>query len=604
MTGGPAVPDDAHDADLPQPSARSESPPGAARSGSAADTSTELAPSAVRAAIIRLRALLPGTPEWRSYRRDPRRDLLAGVTVAVVALPLALAFGITSGLGAAAGLVTAVIAGAVAAVFGGSNLQVSGPTGAMTVVLVPIVAQFGASAVLVVGLMAGVLLLGLAWTGAGRWMRYIPLPVVEGFTIGIALVIALQQVPAALGEHGTGDKVLLVAVDAVRRWLEHPQWAEPLIAGSVVAAMLLAVRFRPSWPVSLPAVVVAAILVSRAHLDVPVIGTIPAGLPLPSLPHLPWGSLTSLVLPAVAVAALGALESLLSATVADGMSVGERHDADKELFGQGLANLVVPFFGGIPATAAIARTAVNVRSGARSRLASLTHALVLLVVVVALAPLVAGIPLAALAGVLLATAFLMIEVSSVRALLRSTRGDAVVLVLTAVATVVFDLVTAVILGLVVAGFFALQQVARAARVDEESIPLDDGEHDAEESALLAEHIVAYRLEGSLFFGAAHAFLLELSEVSDVRVVILRMSRVATLDATGASVLSDTIGRLEGRGITVLLSGVRPAHQQVLEQLGVFDELAHERHVFDHTPDAIEHARRHARREAHTPGQLG
>ena len=582
MTSGPAGPDDADD-------------PRASRDHAA---------GAVRGALVRLRALLPGAPEWRSYRRDPRRDVLAGVTVAVVALPLALAFGITSGLGAAAGLVTAVVAGAVAAVFGGSNLQVSGPTGAMTVVLVPIVAQFGAPAVLVVGLMAGVLLLGLAWTGAGRWMRYIPLPVVEGFTIGIALVIGLQQVPAALGEHGAGDKVLLVAVDAVRQWLAHPQWAEPLIAGSVVAAMLLAVRFRPSWPVSLPAVVLAAILVARAHLDVPVIGTIPAGLPLPSAPQVPWGSLTSLVLPAVAVAALGALESLLSATVADGMSVGERHDADKELFGQGLANLVVPFFGGIPATAAIARTAVNVRSGARSRLASLTHALVLLVVVVALAPLVAGIPLAALAGVLLATAFLMIEVSSVRALLRSTRGDAVVLVLTAVATVVFDLVTAVILGLVVAGFFALQQVARAARVDEESIPLDDGEHDAEESALLAEHIVAYRLEGSLFFGAAHAFLLELSEVSDVRVVILRMSRVSTLDATGASVLSDTIARLEGRGITVLLSGVRPAHQQVLEQLGVFDELAHERHVFAHTPDAIEHARRHARREAHTPGQPG
>jgi len=553
-------------------------------------------------AVARVRALLPGAAEWRTYRRDPRRDLLAGITVAVVALPLALAFGITSGLGAAAGLVTAVVAGAVAAVFGGSNLQVSGPTGAMTVVLVPIVAQYGASSVLVVGFMAGVLLLGLAWTGAGRYMRYIPLPVVEGFTIGIALVIGLQQVPAALGVHAPGDKVLLVAVDAVRRWLEHPQWAEPIIAGAVIAAMLLAVRFRPAWPVSLPAVVIAAIAVSRAHLDVPVIGTIPAGIPVPSVPQVPWGSLTALVLPAVAVAALGALESLLSATVADGMSVGERHDADKELFGQGLANLVVPFFGGIPATAAIARTAVNVRSGARSRLAALTHALVLLVVVVALAPLVAGIPLAALAGVLLATAFLMIEVSSVRALLRSTRGDAIVLILTAVATVVFDLVTAVILGLVVAGFFALQQVARAARLDEEAIPLDDGEHDAEETSLLAEHIVAYRLEGSLFFGAAHAFLLELSEVSDVRVVILRMSRVATLDATGASVLADTIARLEARGITVLLSGVRPAHQQVLEQLGVFDELAHERHVFAHTPDAIEHARRHARREAHTPGQ--
>jgi SulP family sulfate permease len=534
-------------------------------------------------------------------RRDPRRDLLAGLTVAVVALPLALAFGITSGLGAGAGLITAVVAGAVAAVFGGSNLQVSGPTGAMTVVLVPIVAQFGPPSVLVVGFMAGLILLVLAWTGAGRYMRYIPLPVVVGFTVGIALVIGLQQVPAALGVPGQGEKVLAVAVSAAIAWLRSPQWAEPLLAAFVVAAMLLAVRFRPSWPVSLPAVIVAAVVAKVAHLQVPTIGTIPSGLPHPSLPQVPWGSLSSLVLPAVAVAALGALESLLSATVADGMTVGERHDPDKELVGQGLANMVTPFFGGIPATAAIARTAVNVRSGARSRLAAFFHALVLLVVMLALAPLVSGIPLAALAGVLLATAFLMIEVTGLRAILRSTRGDAVVLVLTTIATIAFDLVTAVLLGLVVAGFFALQQVARAARLDEEPVVLESGEHDAEETSLLAEHIVAYRLEGSLFFGAAHAFLLELSEVSDVRVVILRMSRVTVLDATGASMLADTIGRLEGRHVTVLLSGVRPEHVQVLERLGVYDELAHERHVFATTPEAIEHARAHARRVAHEPG---
>jgi len=553
----------------------------------------------VSGVVRRAGELLPGRAELRTLRRDPRRDLLAGVTVAVVALPLALAFGITSGLGAGAGLVTAIIAGVVAATFGGSNLQVSGPTGAMTVVLVPIVAQFGPSAVLVVGFLAGLILLGLGWTGAGRYMRYIPVPVVEGFTIGIALIIALQQVPSALGVTGHGEKVLATAFDAVHQWVLDPQWAEPVIAGSVAAAMLLAVRFRPTWVVSLPAVVVATAVVAFASIAVPLIGSIPAGLPAPSMPHLPLSTLSSLLIPAVAVAALGALESLLSATVADGMSVGERHDPDKELVGQGLANLVVPFFGGIPATAAIARTAVNVRSGARSRLAAITHGVVLLLVVLALAPAVAKIPLAALAGVLIATAVQMVEVSSVRALLRSTRGDAVVLVLTAVATLVFDLVTAVILGLVVAGFFALQQVAREAHVDEIDIPEDDAEHDAEERALRSEHIVAYRLEGSLFFGAAHSFLLGLSEVSDVRVVILRLSRVAVLDATGASVLADTIARLEARHITVLLSGVRPDHQQVLARLGVFDELAHERHVFDTTPEAIEHARTHARRIAHT-----
>ena len=530
-------------------------------------------------------------------RRDPRRDLVAGVTVAVVALPLALAFGISSGMGAGAGLVTAVVAGAVAAIFGGSNLQVSGPTGAMTVVLVPIVAQFGAGAVPVVGLMAGLILLVLAATGAGRSMRFLPLPVVEGFTVGIACVIALQQVPSALGVTASSGKVLAVAADAVQQWLADPQWAEPAVAVMVAAVMLVGVRVRPSWPLSLPAVLVATVLVYLGHVSIPLIGAIPSGLPAPAAPEIPWTHLGALVLPAVAVAALGALESLLSATVADSMTVDEHHDADKELTGQGLANLAVPFFGGMPATAAIARTAVNVRSGARSRLASLTHAATLLLVMLALAPLVARIPLAALAGVLLATAFLMVEVTGLRAIVRSTRGDAVVLVLTAAATLVFDLVTAVILGLVLAGFFALRQVARSSRLDQEPVVIDDG-HGSEESALLAEHIVAYRLEGSLFFGAAHAFLLELSEVSDVRIVILRMSRVAVLDATGASLLADTIARLEARHITVLLSGVRPEHEKVLTHLGVYRELAHERHVFSTTPEAIEHARAHVNHLSH------
>ena len=517
----------------------------------------------------------------------------------MVALPLALAFGITSGLGAAAGLITAIVAGVLAAVFGGSNLQVSGPTGAMTVVLVPIVATHGADGVLVVGMLAGLILIGLAHAGAGRYMRYIPLPVVEGFTIGIAVIIAMQQIPAALGVRAEGEKVLAVVVDAVRTWLADPQWPPPLIAIAVAGVMLVAARVRPGLPVSLVAVVVATMVVAVGELAVPTIGRIPSGLPAPSLPSVEPGQLGELLLPAIAVAALAALESLLSATVADAMSVGERHDSNRELFGQGVANLAVPLFGGIPATAAIARTAVNVRSGARSRLAAITQSLALLLVVLVAARWVSYIPLAALAGVLLATAVQMVEVSSLAALMRSTRGDAVVLVITAAATVVLDLVTAVIVGLVVAGAFALQQMARSAHLDE--IPLDHGDRSDEERALLEQHIVAYRLDGPLFFGAAHTFLLELAEVSDVRVVILRMSRIATLDATGASVLADTIKRLEGRGVTVLLSGVRDEHTQVLTRLGVYDQLAHERHVFDSTPDAISHARTHAARIAHVPG---
>ncbi|WP_037303661.1 SulP family inorganic anion transporter [Amycolatopsis orientalis] len=535
-----------------------------------------------------LRALLPGRDDLRTLARAPRRDLMAGLTVAIVALPLALGFGISSGLGAAAGLVTAIVAGSLAAVFGGSNLQVSGPTGAMTVVLVPIVATYGTGGVLTVGLLAGVLLLLLAVARAGRYMRYVPIPVVEGFTLGIAGVIALQQIPAALGvATPDGEKVAVVAAKAVAGFAAHPSWQSISITLGVAALMLLGARWRPSIPFSLVAVALATLASHFAQLPVARIGALPSGLPAPSLSFLDLSALGALLPSAIAVAALAALESLLSATVADAMSVNERHDPDRELFGQGLANLVTPLFGGVPATAAIARTAVNVRAGARSRLAALTHALVLAVIVFAAAPLVAEIPIAALAGVLLATAVRMVEAGSVRALLRSTRRDALVLVLTAAATLALDLVTAVILGLVVAGALALRAISKAARVEE--VPLDHADHVAEERALLDEHIVAFRLDGPLVFAAAHQFLLELSEVADVRVVILRMSRVSAIDATGALVLRDAVERLEHRGITVLVSGIKPGHEKVLDELGVADRLRAEGRVFPDTPHAIEFA---------------
>jgi sulfate permease, SulP family len=536
----------------------------------------------------RVTDLAPRRADLVAMRSSPRADLVAGVTVGVVALPLALAFGITSGLGAEAGLVTAIVAGTVAALFGGSNLQVSGPTGAMTVVLIPIVAGYGADGVLVVGLLAGLILVGMAFAGLGRYARFIPLPVIEGFTLGIAVIIGLQQVPAALGVAGSGERVLTVAARAGADWLGDPHWWPVAIAAVVVGLMLTVARVRPGLPGSLIGVLLTTVVVEGLHVDVARIGDLPARLPAPSLPDIPWTHLSDLLLPAFAVAALAGLESLLSATVSDAMSVSERHHPDRELLGQGLANLASPVFGGIPATAAIARTAVNVRSGARSRLASVTHAGCLLVIVLLLAPAVGRIPLAALAGVLLATALRMVEVSSLRSLLRSSRGDAAVLVGTAVATVALDLVTAVVLGVLAAGAVVLRRVARSATL--EQVPVDDLDHGEEERALLHEHVVAYRLDGPLFFGGAHQALLELSTLTDTRVVILRMSRVATLDATGAAVLADTIAQLERRGTTVLLSGVRAEHAATLRALGVYDSLAHEGHLFDRTPEAIAHAR--------------
>jgi SulP family sulfate permease len=311
----------------------------------------------------------------------------------------------------------------------------------------------------------------------------------------------------------------------------------------------------------------------------------------------------------VAVAALAALESLLPATVADAMSVSTRHDPDRELFGQGLANLASPLLEGIPATAAIARTAVNVRSGARSRLAAVVHSAVLLLVVLALAPVVGWIPVAALAGVLIATAVRMVEVSSLRALVRASRSDAFVLALTFLATVVLDLATAVVLGIVTAGALALRPLANTTALREEPLDGVDGsgeradgaghaDHATEERALLDEHIVAYRLEGPLFFGGAHTALLELTEVSNVRVAILRMSHVTTLDATGAAVLADTVRALESRGVTVLQSGMPAGYVARMEATGIQQHLAALHHVFEHTPDAIAHARRHVARDGH------
>jgi len=538
----------------------------------------------------RLAGLLPGRGDLAQMCRDPRRDLLAGLTVAIVALPLALGFGVSSGLGADAGLATAVIAGALAAVFGGSNLQVSGPTGAMTVVLVPIVAEHGPGGVLAVGLMAGVMLVVLAVLKAGKYMQYVPAPVVEGFTLGIACVIGLQQIPNALGvPKPEGDRVLVVTWHALQEFTQHPNWTAAAFALAVAAVMLIGARWRPTVPFSILAVIAATVVVQLVGLDAAKpIGDLPSGLPAPSLAFLDLGALGSLLAPAVAVAALAALESLLSASVADGMTVGQKHDPDRELFGQGMANIAAPLFGGVPATGAIARTAVNVRTGASSRLASLVHATVLAVIVFAASPLVSKIPLAALAGVLLATAVRMVEVGSLRAMAKATRSDALILVLTAVATLALDLVYAVIIGLVVAGALALRAVALQARLEE--VPLDHGDHSAEEHALLAEHIVAYRMDGPLFFAGAHRFLLELAEVADVRVVILRMSRVSTIDATGALVLKDAVDKLQRRGIAVMTSGIRPGQRQVLDSVGVLELLRLEGREYATTPEAIRGAR--------------
>ncbi|MFI9411520.1 SulP family inorganic anion transporter [Nocardia gamkensis] len=544
-------------------------------------------------------ALLPRWSDWKPALRSPGADLLSGLIVALVALPLALGFGISSGLGAAAGLATAVVAGAIAAVFGGSRFQVSGPTGAMTVVLVPIVGRHGASGVLAVGLLAGIVLVVLAFAGVGRAVRYIPAPVIEGFTAGIAVVIALQQFPSALHvAHAEGEKVWQSAFDAVGQYIAHPHPLTPATTLVVAAVVLAGGRYLPKLPFALIAVAAATVAAQVFDLDVTPIGTIPSGLPAPTLGFVHFDQLGTLIAPALAVAALAALESLLSATAADAMAVGTRHDSDRELLGQGVANIAAPLFGGVPATGAIARTAVNVRSGGRTRLAALTHAGVLAATIYLAAPLVAEIPLAALAGVLLATTVRMVETASLAAIARASRGDAIIMAITFGVTVALDLVTAVAVGVAIATVLALRSVAKEARLRQVPLehPGDDTGHLAEENELLHDRIVAYRIDGPLFFAAAHRFLLELADVSDVHVVILRMSGITALDTTGALVLKDAIGKLEHRHITVLMSGLRQDHRRRLAAIGALP-AGGDAHIFAHTPEAIDHARGYAQSPA-------
>jgi SulP family sulfate permease len=545
------------------------------------------------------RRLLPRRTDYAGIATTWRSDVIAGVTVAVVALPLALAFGITTGLGAEVGLVTAVVAGLVAAVFGGSHVQVSGPTGAMTVVLVPVVVRYGPDAVATVGLLAGMIVVLAALLRLGRYVAFIPWPVIEGFTVGIAVIILLQQVPAAVGvAKPDGENTAAVAVRAMARASIDVTPRALSVVALVTVVMILGPRIRRTLPASLLAVAAATGLAELADLDVTRIGSLPSSLPAPSLPDLGLSKVSELLGAAFAVAALAALESLLSAKVADGMADRPRHDPDRELFGQGLANVIAPLFGGMPATGAIARTAVNVRAGARTRLSAIVHSGVLLVVVYVGGSTVARIPLAALAGVLMVTAVRMVDLPNVRGVLRATRSDALVLVATAAATVAFDLILAVEIGIAIAAVLALRHVALAASVSPAPIPVEVGAE--EEHRLLDEHIVAYRLDGALFFGAAQRFLHELVAVGDVRVVILRLPDLSVLDATGAQALGEIIGELERRRITVLVKGAKEPHRRVLEAVGALTHLAHEKHLFADLDAAVAHARLHVERIGHVP----
>lgn len=397
--------------------------------------------------------------DFPKSKSDLFGDITAGLTVAIVALPLAIGFAVTTGMSAASGITTAIIAGFVAALFGGSRYQVSGPTGAMTVVLIPIVTQYGVAAIPALGLMAGFIVIIAAVFRAGYVINRVPWAVVEGFTVGIALVIALQQIPLALDfPKGSGDRTYLVAWHTVQGAVSAGlNWSS---IGAVVLTLLIKFNYpkisrRFKFKVHIPASIVAILVITAGslapQLNLNTIGDIPRSIGKWSGGLIELNSLSHLILPAILIALLAAIESLLSARVADGMvhaQGDEKYNPNKELIGQGLATIGSSLFGGMPATGAIARTSVNVRNHAKTRIASMAHAVILLLIVLLFAPLVSAIPTAAIAGVLIGTSYRILNPAAIRESLKTTYAEAIVLIITATVTLLVDLIWGIGVGIV------------------------------------------------------------------------------------------------------------------------------------------------------------
>ena len=394
----------------------------------------------------------PSAKEFSRTRKDLTADLIAGITVAIVALPLAIGFGITSGMSAAAGLTTAIIAGFLAALFGGSKYQVSGPTGAMTVILIPVIQKYGPAAIPTLGVMAGAMVVLMAIFKLGAIINRVPWAVVEGFTVGIALVISLQQIPLALGiAKGEGDKSIPVAWHTIQNAIDLGINKTSLL----VVVLTLVIKFNfprvvKTLPFHIPAsfvsLLLVTIIVKAASIDVATIGTIPRSIGNYQVPT--FADFNNLLIPALWIALLAAVESLLSARVADGMTHEEKHfEPNRELFGQGIATVAASVMGGMPATGAIARTSVNVRSHAQSRMASIFHAVVLLLIALIAAPLVSFIPTAAIAGVLLGTSYRILNPSSIVESIRTTKPEAATLVITAISVLAIDLSWGMAIGI-------------------------------------------------------------------------------------------------------------------------------------------------------------
>ncbi len=514
----------------------------------------------------------------QGYRlADFRQDLLAGLTVAVVALPLAMALAIASGAAPEKGLHTAIIAGFLISALGGSRVQIGGPTAAFIPVVFVVIERHGYGGLILCTLMAGLMLIAAGLMRLGTLMKFMPQPVITGFTAGIAVAIFSSQIKDVFGL-----RIEKLPAEFLPRWQSYfahadtlNLWATALTLAALLFIVLLR-RWRPAWPSLLIVVLLASVLVGWSGIPVDTIGSrfgsIPATLPSLQFPELRWERIAELLPSAFTIAFLAGVESLLSAVVADGMT-GGRHRSNAELIAQGVANCGSALFGGLPATGAIARTATNVRAGARSPIAGIMHAVFVLAFILLAAPAMRYVPLAALAAILCVVAWNMAEIDHFRNLLRGPRGDRLVLLVTFALTVVFDLTVAIEAGVVLAAFLFMHRMAEVVEIDRDVRLLnEDAEEsgeDASQRARLPAGVEVFQFAGPLFFAVANRLdsLLD-AYVDKPRVLILRMRLVPMIDASGVHALQQFLKRCRGVGIDVVLSGLQPQPRAVLRRMGV------------------------------------
>jgi SulP family sulfate permease len=507
--------------------------------------------------------------------RDLRADAVAGLTVAIVALPLAMALAIASGTTPEKGLHTAIIAGFMISALGGSRVQIGGPTAAFIPVVFNVIERFGYEGLILCTLLAGLMLIAAGLLRLGTLMKFMPQPVVTGFTAGIAVTIFTSQVKDVLGL--PVDKL---PGDFLGKWQVYAEHiGETNLAALLLALLSLALifalrRWRPAWPAFLIAVVGGSLATLAITLPVPTIGSafgaIPSALPVFSIPEIPFHRTAELLPAAFTIAFLAGVESLLSAVVADGMT-GGRHRSNMELVAQGAANVGSALFGGLPATGAIARTATNVRAGARSPVSGILHALFLLLFMLLLAPLMAYVPLAALAAVLLVVAWNMSESERFRHLLRAPLGDRAVLLLTFALTVLFDLTVAIEVGVVLAAFLFMHRMSEVVAVENDArLVEDDAADDAgadNQRAHLPPGVEAFRIAGPLFFAVANRIDRVLDQfLVKPRIFILRLRLVPMTDASGIHALQDLLDRCARQHIRVIFSGVQPQPREVMDAM--------------------------------------